>query len=374
MPFFRPSLRDQVARIGADIAARLPGANAGLRRSVLGVLARVFAGAVDGLYGYLTWLARQIFPDTAETAYLDRWAAIWGVTRKPAARAFGALRVTGFVGATIPAGTAWAYQPGIGDDGQVLPTVLVEAVAEAQIPAAGFTLVSARAVEAGGGGSLPADARLSLVNAVPGVLPDARVETPWSGGADVEDDESLRERLLARIQRPPEGGAVHDYLAWALAVPGVSRAWVYPHRMGLGTVGVAVMWQAGGGADRPATDAELQLVFNTIDDRRPVTAGLFVFALRPVAINLVIRLKPPTQAVRDAVRANLLDLFMREGAPGGVLLISHIREAISTALGEWDHVVDPPTGPGIANDQWGNAVMTDATGIPVLGTITWLPL
>jgi uncharacterized phage protein gp47/JayE len=374
MPFYRPPLRDMVARIGEDIAARLPGAEAALRRSVLGVLTRVFAGAVDGLYGYLTWLARQIFPDTAEGVYLDRWAAIWGVSRKPAARAFGALRVTGFAGAVVPIGTAWAWQGGIDAEGQALPTVIVEATEEVTLPPTGFALVSARAAEAGAGSTLPVGARLSLVNALPGIFADARVETAWGGGADVESDDSLRERLLARIQRPPEGGAVHDYLAWALAVPGVSRAWIYPHRMGLGTVGVAVMWQSGGGADRTATDGELQLVFNFIDDRRPVTAGVFVFALQSVAINLTIRLKPPSQAVKDAVRANLLDLFMREGAPGGVLLISHIREAISTALGEWDHVVDPPTGPGITSDQWGNAVMADAAGIPVLGVITWINL
>ena len=59
-----------------------------------------------------------------------------------------------------------------------------------------------------------------------------------AAGSDAETDESLRARVLRRIQKPPQGGAGYDYVAWALEVPGVTRAWVYPAEMGLGTVTV----------------------------------------------------------------------------------------------------------------------------------------
>jgi len=47
--------------------------------------------------------------------------------------------------------------------------------------------------------------------------------------------------------------------------------------------------------------------------------------------------------VQAAVEASLRDLIAREAEPGGTLLISRIREAISIAAGESDHVLTSPT-------------------------------
>ena len=58
-----------------------------------------------------------------------------------------------------------------------------------------------------------------------------------TGGTDTETDEQLRARILHRIQNPPMGGAAADYVAWALAVPGVTRAWAAPEQ-GVGTITV----------------------------------------------------------------------------------------------------------------------------------------
>jgi uncharacterized phage protein gp47/JayE len=62
------------------------------------------------------------------------------------------------------------------------------------------------------------------------------------------------------------------------------------------------------------------------------------------------------------VQAELTDLFVREGSPGGTILLSHIREAISQATGETDHILTVPA----AN------VVLGAGAIPVLGTVTWV--
>ena len=58
-----------------------------------------------------------------------------------------------------------------------------------------------------------------------------------TGGTDTETDEQLRARILQRIQNPPMGGSAADYVAWALAVPGVTRAWAAPEQ-GIGTITV----------------------------------------------------------------------------------------------------------------------------------------
>jgi hypothetical protein len=74
MSFERPTLEELIAQSDADIATRLEGADTQTRRSNLAVLSRVNAGAVYGHYGYHDFMARQLMPDTAESAYLDRWA------------------------------------------------------------------------------------------------------------------------------------------------------------------------------------------------------------------------------------------------------------------------------------------------------------
>ena len=82
MPFNRPPLDLLIARSAASMQSRLPGTDAVLRRSLSGIVARMSAGTEHGLYGYLDWLARQLMPDTAEEEHLERWASIWGVSRR----------------------------------------------------------------------------------------------------------------------------------------------------------------------------------------------------------------------------------------------------------------------------------------------------
>lgn len=185
-----------------------------------------------------------------------------------------------------------------------------------------------------------------------------------SGGADVETDDALRARLLARIQQPPHGGASYDYTAWALEVPGVTRAWVYPAELGLGTVTLRFVRDNDGTGTAIIPDAgEVAAVQAYIDARRPVTAQLTVVAPAAVPLNFTIQgLVPATLTVQAAVQAELADLLLREAVPGGIILLSHIRAAISAAAGETDYVLTAP----LSN-------VTNSTGnMSTMGSITWL--
>src|SRR4029450_13555757 len=106
MPFDRPTLPELRDRIRRLLNARLPGGDALLRQSNLRVIADVLAGLSTLHYGYQEWLSRQLFPDTAETAFLERWASIWGLTRRPATAALGGLAVRGTAGARAGRGAA----------------------------------------------------------------------------------------------------------------------------------------------------------------------------------------------------------------------------------------------------------------------------
>ncbi len=349
MPFNRPSLADLADRASTDIEAALPGADARLRRSNLNVLARVHAGALHGVYGYLAWLAEQLMVDTAETVFLDRYAGIWGVLRLPAAYASGTVDVTGTTGAVVPAGASVQRS-----DGAAYVTTADAALV------AGAASVPVAAVVAGLAGNADPLTQMGFAQPVPGVASAALVGAAGlAQGADRETDEALRARVLARIQQPPMGGAAADYVAWALEVPGVTRAWVYPLEGGVGKVVVRFVRDADAGFIPDA--AEVAAVQQYINDRRPVTAQVTVLAPVAAPLSMSIALTPNTAAVRAAVQAELADLLRREAKPGGTILVSQLREAISVAAGETNNVLSSP-----------GADVTHAAGLmPTLGTITW---
>ena len=350
MPFQRPDLPTLIERAQADIESRLPGADARLRRTLLGVLARMHAGSVHGLYGYLDWLSRQLMIDTADAEYLARWASIWGVSRKPATAAEGQVTFAGSDGNVIPAGTALQRADGVEYTTDLDATI-----------ASGTATVAVTASQAGEAGNAAGGTALTLVSPISGVDSTATVDsTGLTGGADTETDDSLRSRLLARIQMPPHGGAAADYVTWALEVSGVTRAWVYPGELGIGTVTVRFMMDDTY-ADGIPQASDVQAVQDHVDALRPVTADVTVVAPVAVPLDFTIKLTPNTSSVQTAVQTELEDLLRREAEPGGTILLSHIREAISIADGETDHVLVAPT-----------ADVTHNTGeIAVMGAITW---
>ncbi|MFL1475389.1 baseplate J/gp47 family protein [Pseudomonas grimontii] len=351
MPFARPTLPELIDRVTTDISGRVTGVqSAVLRRSLLGILARSEAGAVHMLYGFLEWAAKQAIIDTAEKEYLERWAAIWKIFRKAADYSTGAVQLIGSVGLPVPAGTVLQRQDGVQfrvlADGVFGSTTLQ---------------VTVVAVDAGANGDTPAGTPLFLFSPLAGVQSTGVAATDIDGGLDVEKDPQLLSRLLKKIQKPPQGGAEADYELWALEVPGVTRAWVYPLQMGAGTV--TVLFVCDGVPDiipAPAKVAEVQAYIYD-RTRRPVTAEVFVAAPVAEPLNMAVKLSPNTAAVQAAVRAEVADLIVRDSKPGEPIAISRLREAVSIAAGESDNEITSPT-----------ASVAHATGhMAVPGTITF---
>ncbi|TJZ78797.1 baseplate J/gp47 family protein [Chitiniphilus eburneus] len=351
MSLNRPTLPELVEAQLTEFEARLPGADTRLRHSNLNVLGRVQAGGLHQMYGYLSWLSLQVFPDTCETEFLDRWASIWlAEGRKPAALAQGSIRLTGAPGTIVPQGTPLARA----DNREYLTT------ADTTLGTGGTVDATVTAREAGASGNADTGTTLTVTNSIAGLNGNATVLAPGlTQGSDVEPDSALRQRLIARIQRPPQGGAASDYVAWALEVPGVTRAWTLDSPFGFGSIGVVFV--RDGDAD-PIPDAnEVAAVQAHIDSLRPVTAEFVAQAPTPKPVAYTIRLVPGTPAVRDAVIASLKDLHTREAAPGATLLRSHITEAISLASGEIDHTLVSPTAD----------VTAEQLEMTVFGGVTW---
>lgn len=334
MPFIRPTLDELEDRNEASLASKL-GLGRLVPRGFLRAIARMLAGLAHGLYGYVDWVYRQALPDTADPERMEQWANDFGVIRKPATFAEGPVLFTGANNVDLPAGTLVQRADG----------VQFEVLADAVLTG-GSESVTVRAVVAGDLGDTEEAAPLTLVSPVVGVNSDALVDTGGIvGGEDEESDAELLARLLAKMRNPPMGGSAADYEQWALEVPGVTRAWCLPEHFGPGTVGLTFAVDddpAGPIPDSTKVD-EVQAY---IDARRPVPVSVFtVFApLAQVVFVQISSLDPDTPDVRASIENALAELLRREGGPGQTLLISHVREAISNAAGERDHLLDFPVG------------------------------
>ncbi len=325
MSFQRPTLKELIERLNADAQSRLNTTQ--LRRSNARVYARVMAAASHELHSHIEYMAKQMFFDTAESEYLDRWGSIYGLYRKPAAKASGEVTFS-FSGdpVEIPEGTL--LQSGTGQQYETIGSVE-------------GGKAKAQALMAGAAGNLDAGEEMSLISPIAGVYSQVTAGE-FGGGVDVEDDESLRTRLLARVQEPPKAGTASDYEAWTLEVEGITRAWVYPKEDGNGTITIRCV---SDNLDdiRPSNEL-LERVKEHLDNVRPVTAIVKVEApsLQPVNIT-ISNLDPSNESVKARIRDELKDMFTREAIPGGRIYLSHIRAAISMAAGENDHTVVAPT-------------------------------
>ncbi|MFH0021768.1 baseplate J/gp47 family protein [Pseudomonas fluorescens] len=345
MPFETPSLPVLISRTQSDLASEA------LRRSDAQVLARTLSGTAYGLYGYLDWIADQILPDRADEETLERIAALrLNRPRNAAQPAEGSVSFSAAAGAVLDVDVVLQA----GDGRMYRITAGVTTVA-------GMNTTTIEAVEAGALGNADAGLQLILVQPVAGVTNAFTVVAPGlAGGIERESIESLRARVIRSYRVIPHGGSADDYVTWALEYPGVTRAWCRGNYMGPGTVGLFVM-RDNDPVPLP-NPAQLQEIKDYIEPLRPVTAELYVLAptLKPVLYS--IHPVPDTTAVRAAITANLVDLHERQAGLGDKLLISHIREAISSAAGETDHSLTLPT-----------ADVTAATNeLLTFGGITWL--
>ena len=346
----RPTLAELIAAIAADLESRLPGTGAKLRRKILTTTGRAQAGAAHGLHGHLSWLASQILPDRTSEESLKLHGNIWGVPRKTADWAVGPADLTGTDTTVIPAGT----------EIQSVNAIVYTTDEEAVI-AAGVATVAVTAVEVGVDGNLEEGIGLTLINPIDDINSAAVVGTGGlTGGLEIETLDAWWARIIGRIQAPPHGGRVEDYEIWALEVAGITRVWVRPLHLGVGTVGIFIVSDDQVGTIIPDEDKVTE-VQDYIDALRPVTAEPTVFPPVPVALDMTIAVVPDTAAVRAAVTAELDDLLRREAEPGGITLLSHLNEAISVAEGETDHTLTVPA-----------ADVNNAAGeLSVLGDITW---
>lgn len=305
------------------------------------------------LYIQLGHLHRVSFVTASYGGYLDLRAQEWGLTRHPATHATGVITLTGTAGVVVPVGTK--FRTGAG--------VEFELTADAGIDAGGTGTGGIRAVVAGTAGNVLAEAITEIPTAIQGLQSVTNAE-PTSGGAEVETDDMLRERLLERMSRPATSGNIYHYIQWAKAVPGIGDARVVPIWDGPGTVKVILLDN-----NRQPASAELVAeVVSYIEAERPIGALVTVVAATGVPINVSVTisydaglytLEETTAAVEQAIAAYLAQVAFRQDQVSYAKLGSVIM-GVDGVLDYSDLLVNGST----VN------ITIDTAEVPVLGTVT----
>lgn len=320
--------------------------------SDIGIRLKVLAAQVYGLARRVEALAGEVFPQTSTGARLDMHAETRGLARKPAQRAQGSLRFTRETPAQsdveIAAGVLCATRPD--------PQICFETLA-AGVLRAGETSVEipAQAAEAGALGNVAAGSVQVIVTGAPGISGVLNAGA-FTGGADEENDEALRARLLLSYQQISNGANSAFYYDIAMQSDGVASANVLPRRRGRGTVDVVVACRGERASEEVV--AELQA---RMQARKEINVDVVVREAEPLRVNVEAEIAVARDADADTVLAAcgaLAGEYVASLGVGASLLRAQLTGALLACEGVYNVRVISPAADVVP--QGGQLVTADS--------------
>ncbi|RCX22966.1 putative phage protein gp47/JayE [Fontibacillus phaseoli] len=239
------------------------------------------------------------FADTTYGNYLDMRAKEYGLTRKPAVKAAGSLTFSGPAGTVISRGTLSST----GGDNPVYFVTTTETTITG-----GSVTVAAEAQDAGAAGNVGAGEITTLLGDLVGIV-TVTSAAYFEGGVDAESDASLLARYYERAQRPATSGNANQYRQWALEVPGVSDARVYPVWNGPGTVKIVLLDDDKTAPDPSVVSAAQTYIDPTQDGTgqgvAPIGAAVTIAGAVEVPVNIAVKVTLAPGATVAEVRAQI---------------------------------------------------------------------
>lgn len=317
-----------------DYANQMSGADTSAGSDIY-IRSAATASALWGLYQYQGWIARQVFPDTADSSELEHHASIRGLTRKAATMASGTITLTGTNGTIVDTGLTLTTTDGVTFTLTTGGTI-----------ASGTLVVTAQATVGGVSGNIAINTALTVQDPPAGLTSSTSATVAFTGGTDTETDAALLSRLLDIIRRPPAGGNANDYKQWAMSITGVADVYVYPTRRGLGTVDLVIL-KSGDGAARIPAQGLLDSVSAYVETVRPITVKSLLY-LAPTALAQAITatIKPASGYTFSQVQGwvvTALTEYLNGMNPMEVLYKSKIERVISDVEGVDDRSVTVPS-------------------------------
>lgn len=248
----------------------------------------ISAAAVELHDCYHQWdsLEPRFYVDEGSGAYIDKQAAVVGVTRKPGTAASCAVTFTGSDGARVPEGTPFYTDAGL--------TFVLQEEAVISGGTASGVLVSAGTGDAYNIGAGEITRTLRNYSGI-----TAYANGAASGGADQETDAALAARYYERMRRSPTSGNPYHYQAWATSVAGTGAARVIAKWNGAGTVKVVLTDPEM----KPAAESVAAACAAYIEEQRPVGASVTVVSAQEKSVSAAAAVQTDGSASAETVKA-----------------------------------------------------------------------
>lgn len=324
-----PTTKEINENIIAQLEASLNQTVPLLPKSFLRVLSKALSGVFILLYKYAGFMFLQQFVRTASiepteingqtVRPLTEWGRLVGVgDPAPATQAELLIDITvNSQGGTLPSNSQLVGS----DNGVTYITIGSVALNDDTVQAT----IRAVSDQSGGGGAgaignLDPGATVSFANPLAGIERRATVDSQTVTGADGEETEAYRRRILDRFQKRPQGGAYADYEQWGEEPPGILNVYPYTSECpGQVDLYIEATPESSGSPDGIPTTAQLQEVFDAVEmdedglaSRRPANALHNVFPIDRVGFDIRVTglLVGDLAEVRDQIETALAEYFL----------------------------------------------------------------
>lgn len=138
-----PTNRTVIAdRMKTDVQNQLPDSDPFLRASFIWTLIIAYSGILFDLYATLQSLQKQLFPDTAEGNFAERWGNFKGIEPKASVGSIGNINVTGTATTLIPLNTTLQSQDGTQFETQENKTITTHVINVTSLTRSGSTVTA----------------------------------------------------------------------------------------------------------------------------------------------------------------------------------------------------------------------------------------
>lgn len=252
------------------------------------------------------------------------------VIRKEATKATGVLMVYG--NGVVKRGDM--FETEAGTQFIAIKTVEVSEVAEVPI----------EAVIPGSSGNVGAESIIKIPKTLQGIN-ECINTSETMGGYAAETDESLLERYLEAVRRPPTSGNKYHYKSWAKEVPGVGDAKVFPLWAGDNTVKVVIINDNKQPADSLLVAKVQQYIdpnkSGTGDGEAPIGAYCTVESATELKINVTAKVKLLSgytlEETTKAIETGIIEYLKAVAFNQNYISYGKIANAINDAVGVEDY-------------------------------------
>ena len=320
MALVRESLAVLLDRIYAAYMSRFKPLDQTARHNLIRVLAEVQAGMYHQLLGDLSFLADQLFPDTATGDYLrmhwsDRVPPLYAVS------AIGQAEVKGVAGTAVPSGLVYTSASG--------KRYFTDKATK--IDGTGKAEIWLQAEEAGAASNLSSGQKLKLSSAIPTGLSSEAITfgSGIVGGVDEETDEEYLSRVLLTLRNTTRYGKIGDFAAWAVdSSADVSKAFEFKNFSTMGALLIQVI--SGSHIDDSIHQVgNLSVVTSYIDSvAPPVLYTVRTPTLRPINMTITLLAAENSSENQGTVESRIKTYLNASARPGVRYTEGSFRDAI----------------------------------------------